>query len=198
MPSNADYAQMIRHRAGDLARICHNLATGRIDIDQFGELFDGVLLKGHTDGWVMGRQRAGDSRDITDADRLAGLAAKDSEAQFLNGFLDDLRNGRYLDDAGELKEAAIRARSNLYLGKVRATSAEAFVEASDPAEEYIWILVAEEHCEDCPRIADLSPFTKDTIIGFPGSGDTECLGNCKCFLKRVSDNHTTFEAPSLG
>jgi len=194
IPSDADYVRMMNRRAKDLAIIAQDLASGEITIQQFGEQFDSVLLKGHTDSWVLGRQRAGDTRSIVDADKIAGLAAKDAESQWLNPFLDDLIRGRYTDEDGEYRLGAIRARMNLYLGKMRATSAEAFIEASGPDEEYIWHLVAEDHCDDCPRIAVLSPFKKDTLVSIPGGGDTECLGNCKCFLSRSSDSRTSFAA----
>ncbi|MGH2639718.1 MAG: hypothetical protein ACRDF4_10655 [Rhabdochlamydiaceae bacterium] len=33
-------------------------------------------------------------------------------------------------------------------------------------------------------MAELSPYTKDTLFSYPGDGSTECLGNCTCTLVR--------------
>jgi len=103
-----------------------------------------------------------------------------------------------LDADGAVRADTVKSRQDLYAQKLRGTANEAFVESGEDNEEYDWILGGtERHCEDCPRIAALSPFTKETLFAYPCSGDTECLGNCDCVLKRVSDGVKGFSAVDL-
>ncbi|MCC7229263.1 MAG: hypothetical protein IT203_02650 [Fimbriimonadaceae bacterium] len=195
-PTQADFDAMVRRRRRELRHITEQFAGGQLNPDQWADRFDSILLAGHSRAWHLGRKLAGDLRDFNDDDRLMGLAAKDGDAEYLRSFLEAIKAGdaRYVDESGRLRPDAIMNRANLYLGKMRGTSAEAFVAASDDAEQFDWVLGANErHCEDCPRIARLSPFEKSTMFTYPGSGDTECLGNCLCYVRRRSDRLTAFK-----
>lgn len=49
-----------------------------------------------------------------------------------------------------------------------------------------WSLNAADHCIDCVRLSDASPFYASTLGGngiFPGSGHTRCGGRCRCMLE---------------
>lgn len=196
-PTQADYDNMIRRRRRELRNVTEQLARGDITAQTWADRFDSILLSGHSRAWHLGRHLAGDTSEFGEDDRLAGMAAKDPEGEYLNAFLGDLlkRDPRYFDEDGNLRSDAVMNRGNLYLGKMRGTANEAFVAASDEDEQFDWVLGgAEKHCEDCPRIAKLSPFDKTTLWTHPGQGDTECLGNCKCFIRRRSDRLTGFKA----
>lgn len=195
-PTQADYDSMVRRRRREIRHITEQLAAGDINPDQWADRFDSVLMVGHSRAWHLGRKLAGDLRDFNEDDRLAGLAAKDADAEYLRNFLDAIKSGdaRYIDDQGRLRPDAVMNRANLYIGKMRGTSAEAFVAACDDAEQFDWVLGANEHhCEDCPRIARLSPFDKSTLWTYPGKGDTECLGRCLCHVRRRSDRLSAFK-----
>lgn len=169
--------------------------TGRLaddssfDLGDWFDQFDAILLDGHTSAYEMGRHLAGDLTDDVN-DLLRGMAARDAESYYVRGFVQALvdLDPRYWD--AELKAwrvDAIKARQDLYLGKLRGTANDAFVSKS-PADlnEWYWRLGgAEEHCEECPQIADLSPFTADTLFTKPGHCDTPCRMNCLCHLERV-------------
>ncbi len=54
-----------------------------------------------------------------------------------------------------------------------------------------WVLGAVDHCIDCVRLSDASPYYASQLEGnglFPGSGHTRCHGNCHCSL--------SYEVPS--
>lgn len=184
-------------RREEIANITRHLASRHISAQQWADHFDAILFEGHRRAWQLGRQRAGDFRADTEDDDLMGRAAKDGDAEFLRSFSDalDRIDPRYFDSNGNLKESAVQARANLYVAKMRGTANEAFVATCEDDEEFLWILGAvEQHCPDCPRIAALSPFTKETLFTTPGASDTECLSNCKCFLRRKSDGLNAFKA----
>jgi hypothetical protein len=160
------------------------LKLGQISPQEWADRFDSILLEGHTQAWRLGRQRSGDGSPQTLDDYLHGLSAKDQEADWLESFMEKIDAGGFTDENGVLRTGPIMSRSRLYVGKMRGTANEAFVELSPDSSEWWWILGVEDHCDDCPFIAGESPFTKDANIGYPGDGGTECLGNCGCHIRR--------------
>lgn len=199
-PTQTDYAQMLRARRAELLEITTRLANAAYNLDDWADRFNAILYRGHGLSWMMGRQRAGDLSPENIMDSMAGIAAKDKQNVFLNNFLFDLQNkdARYFDEDGVLKIKSVMNRADLYVGAMRGTANESWVGASADEEEFIWNLGGnEKHCEDCPKLAALSPFTKDTLFAVPGDGDTACLGRCLCWLSRSSDGRTGFKAVAL-
>jgi hypothetical protein len=200
IPTNADFAEMILARRRDLHGATRRLVQGAINLDDWFDLFEATLLEGHTASWQMGRHLAGDLEDDIN-DLLRGMAARDAESYYLRGFLDALRarDPRYWDDENAAwDEGAIRARQDMYLGKMRGTANQAFVDHT-PSEldEWWWIMSAnEDHCAECPELQDLSPFTRDTLFTVPGASDTPCMYNCLCYLKR-GDGRRGFDRVEL-
>jgi hypothetical protein len=47
---------------------------------------------------------------------------------------------------------------------------------------------AADHCEDCPELADGSPYSVDDIPTWPAQGDTQCLDRCKCMITADKDS----------
>ena len=193
-PSQGDFNRMLRLRQRELEAITKRLASGEIDIREWGDQFDSILLNGHTQAWMMGRQRAGHLLDLGFDDQMAGIALKDTESEYLHGFMLDILNGRYTDENGKLKIGAINSRSSLYVGKMRGSANESWTNYGPDDQKLSWVMLALEHCHDCPRLASLSPWDKTDLWAYPGSGDTECLGNCKCILRR-EDGSESFRHP---
>ena len=171
----------------DFGTATGRLVGGQLSQRQWVEAIHDSLIDGHGLSWSIGRQRAGDMAAFGIDDQLIGLQAADNEQPWLQAFADDVADGRYTLDDGTLNAKAINNRLRLYAGKLRGTANEAFVEASDDGEEFEWVLGLCEHCDDCPDIASMSPYTKEANLGYPGDGGTACLGNCQCHLVRASD-----------
>lgn len=191
--TQADFESVMRARRAEIFRVTARLSVELATPEDWADYFDAILYRGHVQASVLGRNLAGDLWPEGEIDQIRGLAAKDADAEFLSNFLDDIKTGRYTLEDGELNQKAIINRGDLYLKKMRATASEAFVDAGEPDEEYTWSLGANDHCLDCPRIAALSPFTPDTLFTHPGQGDTQCLGNCTCVLKRDRDSLAMFD-----
>lgn len=157
----------------------------------FGSRVLTQLESAHTQAVVIGRNHAGDHAAVEQDDRtfaqmvIYGEDGKTGEMGFLEGFVQDLHDGRYVDDDGTLDVAAIEQRAELYASRIVGTANEAFALASDLEAMFTWVLGIEaDHCGDCPDLADGSPYGAEELPAHPGSNDTECLFRCKCTLER--------------
>ena len=146
--------------------------------------FDAILQANANSHWIGRDLVSLDPTTFEELDILAARAIADDDAEYLQGFIDDILDGRYTDEAGDLMLDQILNRQKLYMGKARGISAQASVDNLDLETEITWVLGgAEKHCSDCPRLASISPYFKDDLFTTPGACDTPCLGNCKCHLE---------------
>lgn len=198
IPTDSDFAAFLKGIAGQSDALIDDLAAGKLTPREWADAFKWLLNDGHGSAWVLGRRRAGDLSAVTVDDEIIGIGYGDSQADFLLGFLADLEGERYLDEDGNLIVSAVRARANLYVQVMRGTAGAAFVAVSDAKEQFEWVMGAvEDHCADCPELAEASPWDESTLFAFPGDGNTACLGNCKCHLSRASDGRTSFKPVSI-
>lgn len=166
-----------------MRELFERLASGDITPDMWQRLYVNLVQSGHVDSHLIGQALAGtyESRPGLAAIRAGDLMS--GELGYILGFANDLRN-RYLVE-GALDVDRVMNRARLYIGKMRGSAGVGFVDGSPVELEFNWRLGGvEDHCEDCPIIAGLSPFTIATIYTHPGMGDTPCLGNCKCYWER--------------
>lgn len=80
--------------------------------------------------------------------------------------------------------AWVRARANLYAERGSAIYEAGWVSALPADVLLTWDMQPAEHCVTCPIYEANSPYTKQTLPGFPGEGFhlTQCGTNCKCKL----------------
>lgn len=162
-----------------------NLLAEEDDPRAFGGRVLDTLTEAHTDAVVLGRGHAGDRAPLEDDDRRFAQTIVDSETEYLVGFVDDLQDGRYTNENGELDREAIERRLHLYSNRLVGTANEALVLASDLDAMWEWILGVEaSHCTDCPEIAAGSPYKAEDLPTTPGQNVTRCLHNCRCQLRR--------------
>lgn len=191
VPGDPEFLSMVKGRRRELHALTKKLAKGEITVDQWGEAMEGVLLEGHTRGAYYGRMLAMQKQSASElVDVLAGQAALDSETYYLRGFYDALRDKdpRYWDaEAEKWLAGAIEDRQDMYLHRIRGTANAAFLRES-PGFFFDWVLGGvEDHCTECPDLAALSPWGSNELYKYPGSNETPCLFNCRCFLKREDD-----------
>lgn len=200
IPGDAEMAAMIAERRREFWLSTAKMVIDEISLDEWGEIGNAVLLEGHTNaawfGRLLGLQLEGEA--ILD-DVLIGQAASDLESYYYGGFLQNLRDKdpRYWDEElAAWKDAAIKARQDSYLGRMRGTANMSFLRYSG-RQDFYWRLGApEEHCAECPEYAAMSPMPADEWPTAPGENDTPCLFNCGCFFER-EDGVTGFSAIGL-
>jgi len=191
--SNAAFVAIVMAHRSRLRRITEQLSAGEITVDEWKLLFAEILQSGHFESWLAGKQRGGDMSEPTITDAMMARAAKDAELVWLNNFATQIaaRDPRYFGDDGKMLLDPVASRAETYTQKFRGTANVAFVETSSALDELDWVMTTLEHCDDCPRLAALSPYTKDTLFVYPGGGETQCVFNCGCELVR-SDGAKSF------
>lgn len=167
----------------NLRRIAAELKRGDITPATWRNKMDSVIRVGHVEAHIAGQSMGGGTTYGPEAARIGGILA-DQESQYLQGFFQDILDGKYIDADGEFREGAFNARQAMYVNKTRGTAYDGFVYAS-PGNQFDWVLGAvEDHCDDCPVLAAGGPYDTSTLYTYPGSADTPCLVNCSCFLRR--------------
>jgi hypothetical protein len=170
-----------------LASLAHEWAAGEWSANGFAEAMDRVLLDAHTAAVVIGRTHAGDDapEEADDARFAAGIV--EGEHEYLRGFVQDLDH-RYTGEDGVRDGEAVAARAKDYVGRVTGTANEAWT-LTLPEETPLWWRLSqpeESACTDCPELANASPWTPGDLVAHPGSNQTSCLQNCRCWLETAS------------
>jgi hypothetical protein len=188
VPTQDDMDALHGDAAAKVQDLAGQVAADDITPADFNKAMRAVLAPAHADAFALGRQHAGD------LDALMGQRAMDAEQEYLDAFEADIAAGRYTDEAtGELSEAAISARAALYAAGIIGTAADGFVAAGDEDELYDRVLGIARHCDDCPALADASPYTAETLPQI-GTG-CACGPNCRCSVVRHSDGAASFTLP---
>ncbi len=199
MSQQAAFNKLVGSRSNELHNLIEQWKSGRLSIDDLGDEYYDVLRRGHTEAYTLGAKQAGSKLEPSVLQTLAeqhGRAQADAEQEWLDGFLSDLESDKYTDDEGKVNLSRINNRASMYAHKLRGTANQAFVDESPNDATYDWVMSGTEaHCNDCPRLAALSPYSADELFATPGSCDTECLTGCKCFLRR-SDGVPSIKRPS--
>jgi hypothetical protein len=166
--------------------------NGRLNMVDLKERLSAAIYDTHRKQYRLGIQVGGGTPTTEELDKFA-TTATDLQQQYLQGFLDDVENGRYDDADGVLDlDGALRQRTGMYGNNTSASASAGFIQGSPEGDEFGWEFGDAEHCEDCIYIHSLSPFDKETMFTHPREGDTRCLSNCKCKLARVSDGLAPF------
>lgn len=188
VPDQDAFESMIFRLRKEMLSLTEIFKSGEIDALTWADRFNAILLEGHSEAALKGRELAkqkGLKVDLVDI--LRGQAATDAEANNISRFLDALlgQDPRYWDDAAQAWDlAAIHRRQSLYLAPMRGTANQAFLEESADDVEIHWIDTGSPNeCDECREYAAMSPFKKDELPTVPGSRDTPCDAGCECYLR---------------
>lgn len=178
-----DWQQIAKKVGRNMRRIAKELERGDITPAVWRAKMDSAIRIGHVEAHMAGQRIAGAQGYAGEAQRI-GRIIGDGESQYLQGFLNDILDGRYLDLDGTFRTQSVLSRQMMYVNKTRASASTGFVYASS-GNQFDWVLGAvEDHCDECPIMAAGGPYTEETLYTVPGLADHPCLTNCRCFLKR--------------
>jgi hypothetical protein len=196
-PSQANYRAATRKVQSAIGGLVDRLANGEITLGTFEHDALLIIEDGHISAGALGRMRAGDLTPRNLSDFVWSLAPMREDTPRFRTFVSQIRaeDPRYVKD-GQMRADSIKNRAGLYVQKMRGTANAAFEQASPDESLFDWVMLAAEHCPDCPRRQEGSPYTKHTIPSHPGDGNTACNVNCGCVLVRYS--MTDSFAPSVG
>jgi len=182
--SQASLERVVSGTRTQINKIVLDYSTGKLSARRFEESMTQLLEDRHARAAVLGRQLAGDSRARNVADDAFARIVLKQEKEYLRNFTNDLLQGRYTDEEGNPKVSVIQQRALSYTGKLVGTANEAFA-AGSQGFSFDWVMGgAEEHCEDCPRLAANSPYAWDALPTVPRANATQCKFHCRCYLKR--------------
>lgn len=173
----ADFHRAVREHA-------ESMKAGRITPASFQARMEKTI---HTHYTKLYRDGKGSPLEAWEKEFVKQQA--DSQSKYLGNF------GNYItQQQGMGKELTGRITQRAALYAERGTSLfEAGHVSSFPDDILMdWLLQPAEHCPTCPRYAGNSPYTKETLPGYPGEGFhlTKCGTNCRCIL-RPSDLYVT-------
>lgn len=186
-PNQAQFAKVCRATGRKLDRLAQQLAAGDLRLTDFQELCLDVLEEGHGLAAALGRRRAGDPVLVDGLDALRARQVMRNEREYFKAFVEQLRDKdkRYVDpEFGTFDPDKIASRSRGYIGKMRGTANNAFVDTSQVYDLFDWVMLAAEHCSQCPELQAGSPYKRDELPTRPGAGETPCRQNCGCVLVR--------------
>lgn len=191
VPTQKQYRKMVMQVRGELRGAIDLLAAGYIGPQEFADIADEILTRGHTKAIGLGRHLAGDLRvnEIVDA-QVASLAM-DRQAEYLQNFADKIAEGGYEDEFGLLDKDKVARRCDSYLHAMRGSANESFVSASGPDDLIDWKTTT-PNCPDCNAVQARGPFKASAMTQFPGDCQTRCLYACDCYLVRRKDRRRGF------
>ena len=177
VPAAAIEDEMRQHQEATfevLDNATEQLYEGRLNIPQWQVVIALELKAAHL---AQSMFAVGGKANLTPVNygRVGGVLA--DEYRFLNQFAQDI-------GAGQVSRAQALARVKQYGRATQQAFWREFAQATPDTEVIYWELNIAEHCSDCIDLATNSPYTAETIPTFPGAGETECRGNCKCNLRR--------------
>lgn len=122
--------------------------------------------------YMLGRGGRGSMTD-EDWGSVGGMLA--DQYRYLDGFYDEIA-------AGDMSEAAISARSRMYVNSAReAYERGHFRAVRGTKDEAHWdIDTGKENCNDCIAQSDRGWIPIAEIDIYPGQGQTQCKTNCGC------------------
>jgi hypothetical protein len=147
------------------------LIDGKLSPKDFGGELKGELKAEYIRQYLLGKGGR-EQMGPRDWGSIGGMLKE--QYKYLPDFIKEI-------EAGNLTEAQIRARVNMYTNSAR----EGYERAHERNAEKLgmtqekWELGEAEHCEDCVAYAaqGWQPFG---TFPTPGAGDTRCMTNCKC------------------
>lgn len=172
----------------DIFDIVDRFLKGLLSAEAAQELFRALAAATHTDAHILGQEVAGVQGVVRGLAVDRGTMMGQVEMSYFRGFLGALNRSdmRYWDaEADEWRMDQIARRAGMYTPKAESSAGFGWVDNHEARQQFNWILGAADHCTDCPILADMSPYYRETLFTVPREGQTPCMGNCKCRVETV-------------
>lgn len=175
VPSGVVTAEMRRHVVATfdtLDGLTRQLYSGQLSMEQWQLAVAGELKDAHL---AQSMYAVGGKHNMTQANfgRVGGTLA--DEYRYLSQFADDIA-------AGRISEAQALARIRQY-GKATQQSYWREYAQSRRGKKVNWTVHPGESCSDCLEMEANNPHDVERLTKYPGSGHTQCRGNCNCTLE---------------
>jgi hypothetical protein len=162
-----------------------SVIDGKMSADEFIEAMQSSIENHYKSLYRQGKGIT----ELSEWEEELILKQAQTQKQYLHNFGDYIRQKQAL---GKDLTPYVTARAELYGERGKAIF-EAGSVASMPNDALLtWKMQPAEHCSTCPVYASNSPYTKETLPGFPGEGFhlTQCGVRCHCMVV-LSDLYVT-------
>jgi len=159
-----------------------SFVNGKIDKTTYLEKQKIIMKTSFSDAYLLGKKMTLGLNTTLDASEngFIGKAVSD-EMKFMEKFATDVAN--------KTGKMAYMKRIKMYSDSLSALFGFGRLVYMPDEVKIIWTLgVTDKHCPDCLSIVAKNPYTKKTLPGYPKSGSTICLSNCRCSLRYVLNN----------
>ena len=172
----------------DIFDILERYINGGLSAESAQDLFLSLATDNHRAAHILGQEVAAVQVVVpglaSDRGRMLGLTELDYFRGFLNAL--DGTDARYFDaEAREWRMDQVARRAGMYTPKAESSASWGWVDNHTPGQGITWRLGVGDHCEDCPTLAQMSPWYPGTLYTTPREGQTPCGYNCKCTLETV-------------
>lgn len=184
----ARFDQLLEDIQGRFDELADYVASGDISPAQFRHRAERALRSGYTQAYRYGAGAQGGSPTLTDDDVAAIGEAFAEDQDYLQRFADQIADG-YVpvnpEDRPNVDGTVLLSdRANMYANSVREMYYRGVVARTDDDEQIEWQLGDTDHCDPCLDAADNSPYTSDSLPGYPGE---ICDGGSRCGCDLVTE-----------
>ena len=171
------------HKAVD--SLAGKVRDGSISPDQFKSMMQQEIDKHYRLLYQEGKGTT--SLEKWEDEFIKGQA--NGQEQYLDNFRRELTMRKGL---GQELTGRVNWRANLYAERGSAVFEAGHVGSLPDDVLLTWKMHPAEHCSTCPVYEANSPYTKQSLPGYPGEGFhlTQCGTNCKCSIQ-ISDLYVT-------
>lgn len=162
----------------DVQGLAQRVIDGTLDVDGFVNQMQSSIGNYYERLYMQGKNVT----SLQDWERQLIRGQVQGQRPYLDNFADYIRNKQAL---GQELTTRVTWRAGLYAERGSAMF-EFGVMSAWPDDILIdWKMQPAEHCTTCPVYEANSPYTKDTLPGFPGEGFrlTQCGTNCNCIIQ---------------
>ena len=176
----------VQSRFDDLAS---QVAANEISAAQFRHRAERALKSGYVQAYRFGAGAQGGSPTLSDDDVTAIGDAFAEDQAYLEKFAQEISDGyvpvNAADRASVDGTVLLSDRANLYANSVREMYFRGVVARTADDEQIEWqIDGGKDSCDPCLDAADNSPYTIDTLPGYPGE---LCDGGSRCGCELVTE-----------
>ena len=162
----------------DVQGLAQRVIDGTLDVDGFVRQMEGSIGNYYERLYKQGKNVT----TLQDWERELIRQQVQGQKQYLDNFGDYIRNKQAL---GQELTGRVTWRAGLYAERGSAMFEFGVMNAWPDDILIDWKMQPAEHCTTCPIYEGNSPYTKDTLPGFPGEGFnlSECGVNCNCIIQ---------------
>lgn len=152
------------------------LSKKQLTREEFLVLQRETIKQAYLTSYTLGKRMSNLNQGVlSDTEMRSIVIQVDKELAFMSGFADSVVSGNSNMDYSQ--------RMDMYVDSLDAVFGFGKLVYMPEDMKIFWRLgMTDKHCQDCLSYASNNPYTKRSLPGYPKSGSSRCLSNCRCRL----------------